>query len=175
MLGKRTTAPVVDAQFFASSSVRECFDEGDKKQLDKLTQTLSCEATASYIAELKAFRASVAAQKRPSEQPRKKQKRAAASSGTQRAKPLKLDTVVLSSEDALSYLPEGSRCWKSRDDNRWRVTYDGAGYSRSWVYYGEMQAFMLCAKWCWDRHTEGGGEGCPWAEIANIDNVLCAV
>ena len=73
----------------------------------------------------------------------------------------------LAEDDALLFLPPAGKVAKSLNDNRWRVSWSAHSRSRSWVLYGELQAFAIAAKYIWEQFQKAGGFPCPFQFITD--------
>ena len=89
------------------------------------------------------------------------------SEGT-RLYPMLKQAGKLTEADALSLLPPGSSVTKTNLDNRWKVVWRAFHRSRSWTLYGEVEAFMLCAKYIWTEYSKATTHACPFPFVNEV-------
>jgi hypothetical protein len=154
--------------FFDAPEIRESFDEHDIKELDRWKETTEKQNCPKFREKIDKYRfenyeRACVEVKVPKAAAKKYEKiiRGKVSEGTRLyADLVKADSIT--EKHALVYLPEGSRVYRSPLDNRFRLSYKKFEISRSWVLYGELRAFAICAKRVWLEAAKDGWPYCPF-------------
>lgn len=159
---------IVCPDFFDSAEVRGAFGEQDQKFVDGWLKERRSEVSNGFAQKVAAFRSSALAKaKAPSKPPSaaaKKAAKAKVSEGT-RLYPRAVKAASITEAEAMAFLPQGASVFRSRLDNRWRMSMGPHRISRCWTLHGELKAFAICARFLWSAHHVAGGEECPFAWI----------
>jgi len=169
---------LIDETFFQLPEVREVFEESDLKHIDTYIGDCVSEAMKNYKSGLEKYTKEIAANRAPRNavKPAKKakaqkpQRAPTSSTSTRPLRPSPVDADLLPLEQAETMVPTGTIVYKSRHDNRWKLSLKPhGGISRCWTAYGEHLAFYKCANYIWEAHAKSGGPVCPHREILDAD------